>query len=70
MVILFKCPKETAKQRYLTRKLPGRLDDDEVMFEKRFTEFERKNPSIMDFFKWEADVEEVIPKTIIGYFYS
>jgi hypothetical protein len=37
------CPKEIAKQRYLTRNLKGREADDEVMFEKRYEEYMQEN---------------------------
>jgi adenylate kinase family enzyme len=44
---LFNCPKEIAKQRYLTRNLEGREADDEAMFEKRYKEYVEENEEIV-----------------------
>lgn len=46
LVLLFDCPKDIAKQRYLTRNLKGREADDEAMFEKRYEEYLRQNAEI------------------------
>ncbi len=37
--------------RYLTRKLDGRLDDDEEMFHRRYDEFMRLNPDVLDYYR-------------------
>lgn len=59
LVIFFQCPQEKARQRYLSRKLPGRLLDDEKMFAKRFEEFERENPDILHFYQVAGTLEVV-----------
>lgn len=59
LVISFNCPKETAKQRFLSRKLPDRLHDDDVMFEKRFAEFEREEGEILQYYRSQGRLEEV-----------
>lgn len=58
-MISFNCPKEIAKQRFLSRKLPDRLQDDDVMFEKRFAEFERENGEIVQYYRSQGTLEEV-----------
>ena len=45
--MFFTCPKEIAKQRYLTRNLEGREADDEAMFEKRYEEYVQENEGIV-----------------------
>ncbi|KAI9824975.1 MAG: hypothetical protein M1826_007227, partial [Phylliscum demangeonii] len=47
LVIHVQCPKEVARERYLSRHLPGRLEDDGAMFEQRYAEFERENAAIV-----------------------
>jgi len=47
LVLFFNCPKEIAKQRYLTRSLEGREADNEVMFEKRYEEYVQENKDIV-----------------------
>jgi len=47
LVLFFNCPKEIAKQRYLTRNLEGREADDEAMFEKRYKEYVQENEEIV-----------------------
>lgn len=59
LVISFNCPKETAKQRFLSRKLPDRLHDDDAMFEKRFAEFEREEGEIVQYYRSQGQLEEV-----------
>jgi adenylate kinase family enzyme len=49
--LFLSCDKEIAKQRFLTRKLPGRLDDDVDMFERRYREFELLNKEIMAYYQ-------------------
>ena len=63
LVISICCPKETAKQGYLSRKLPDRLDDDAQMFEKRFDEFDVNNPAIVDYYRAAGTLEEVFETT-------
>lgn len=47
LVLFFNCPKEIARQRYLTRNLEGRETDDEAMFEKRYQEYVKQNGAII-----------------------
>ncbi|KFY26710.1 hypothetical protein V493_03911 [Pseudogymnoascus sp. VKM F-4281 (FW-2241)] len=47
LVLFFNCPKEVAKQRYLTRNLEGRETDDEAVFEKRYEEYVQENGVII-----------------------
>ncbi|OBT71263.1 hypothetical protein VF21_09929 [Pseudogymnoascus sp. 05NY08] len=47
LVLFFNCPKEVARQRYLTRNLEGRETDDEAMFEKRYQEYVKENGAII-----------------------
>ncbi|KFY03038.1 hypothetical protein V490_00332 [Pseudogymnoascus sp. VKM F-3557] len=47
LVLFFNCPKEVARQRYLTRNLEGRETDDEAMFEKRYQEYVQENEPII-----------------------
>lgn len=58
-MISFNCPKETAKQRFLSRKLPDRLHDDDMMFERRFAEFEREEGEIVQYYRSQGKLEEV-----------
>ncbi|KAF5876305.1 putative ump-cmp kinase protein [Botrytis fragariae] len=51
LVLYFCCGKEIALHRYLTRKLEGRLDDNEEIFHRRYEEFERLNPAIVDYYR-------------------
>ncbi|KAN0098375.1 P-loop containing nucleoside triphosphate hydrolase protein [Hyaloscypha variabilis] len=47
LVLFFNCPKEIAKQRYLTRKLEGREADDEAKFEKRYDKYLQDNTDLV-----------------------
>lgn len=51
LVLFFDCEKSIAKERYLTRKLKGRLDDNKEIFHRRYNEFERLNPVILDYYR-------------------
>lgn len=51
LVLFFNCPKQIAKQRYLTRKLKGRESDDETLFEKRYEEYVRENEDIVCYYR-------------------
>jgi adenylate kinase family enzyme len=46
LALLFNCPKEIAKKRFLTRNVEGRQTDDATLFERRYGEFERENQGI------------------------
>lgn len=59
LVVSFNYPKETAKQRYLSRKLSDRQHDDDVRFEKRFAEFEREEGEIVQYYRSQGKLEEV-----------
>lgn len=58
-MVSFNCPKETAKQRFLSRKLPDRLHDDDAIFEKRFAKFEREEGVIVQYYRSQGKLEEV-----------
>lgn len=51
--MLCDCPRNTLKERYLSRKLPGRLEDDKALFDKRYSEYERLNPEVVEYFRSE-----------------
>ena len=53
------CPENIAKERYLTRKLPGRLEDDEALFDKRYGEYKKLNPEVAEYFRREGMMLEV-----------
>jgi adenylate kinase family enzyme len=46
--LFFDCDKETAAQRFESRQLPGRLDDDVEMFERRHAEYAVLNRKVME----------------------
>ncbi|MCJ1286341.1 cytidine monophosphate (UMP-CMP) kinase 1, cytosolic [Xylographa opegraphella] len=46
LVIHVQCPRDVALNRYLSRKLPGRLDDDEELFHRRYHHYLRHNDDI------------------------
>ncbi|PQE33421.1 uridylate kinase protein [Rutstroemia sp. NJR-2017a WRK4] len=51
LVLYFDCDRKIALHRYLTRKLEGRLNDNEEIFHRRHEEFERLNPAILDYYR-------------------
>lgn len=51
LVLYLECGKAIAKARYLSRKVEGRLDDDEAMFEKRYGEYVKSNRDILAYFR-------------------
>jgi adenylate kinase family enzyme len=53
------CPEKIVKERYLARKLPGRLEDDEALFDKRYKEYKELNPEVVEYFKREGMLLEV-----------
>ena len=59
LVIFIQCPRETARQRFLSRRLPDRVDDDATLFEKRFDEFDKMNPTIVNHYRAGGILEEV-----------
>lgn len=59
LVIFVQCPKKTAQQRFLNRRLPDRHNDNEMMFKKRFDEFEEKNPPIVSHYYSAGKLLEV-----------
>lgn len=55
------CPKDIARERVLSRQITGRADTDtEDVFEKRFSEFQLKNPSIVAYFETEEKLVKVV----------
>lgn len=60
-VLLMDCPKDIARERVLSRQITGRADTDtEDVFEKRFSEFQLKNPSIVAYFETEDKLVKVV----------
>ena len=53
------CPEKIAKERYLTRRLPGRLEDDEALFDRRYKEYQELNPEVLEYFRREGKLFEV-----------
>ncbi len=51
LVLFFDCKESIAADRYLTRKLDGRLDDNEEMFYRRYEEFQRLNADVLDYYR-------------------
>ncbi|KAH5488612.1 hypothetical protein HBI52_232980 [Parastagonospora nodorum] len=59
MVLFFNCPEQVAMNRFLTRKLAGREKDDGEMFTKRFQEFDKLNPDIVEHYRKRGLLLEV-----------
>jgi UMP-CMP kinase len=59
IVVFCDCPEKIAKERYLTRKLPGRLEDDEALFDRRYQEYKELNPEVVEYFRREGKLLEV-----------
>ena len=59
IVVFCDCPEKIAKERYLTRKLPGRLEDDEALFDKRYTEYKELNSEVVEYLRREGKLLEV-----------
>ncbi|KAK2745550.1 cytidine monophosphate (UMP-CMP) kinase 1, cytosolic [Myotisia sp. PD_48] len=53
LAVFCDCPKAMVKMRYINRKLPGRLEDDEALFNARYREYEELNPAVIDYFRNE-----------------
>lgn len=59
LVLFVSCDKEIAKERFQTRKLPGRLDDDVELFEKRNAEFEMLNEEVVAYYQTKGILVQV-----------
>ncbi|KAF2789849.1 P-loop containing nucleoside triphosphate hydrolase protein [Melanomma pulvis-pyrius CBS 109.77] len=59
LVLFFDCPEQIAEKRFLTRMLTGREADDEQTFRKRYQEFSRLNPSIVEHYRTRGIVLEI-----------
>jgi adenylate kinase family enzyme len=59
IVVFCDCPEKIVKERYLTRKLPGRLEDDEALFDRRYKEYKELNPEVVEYFRREGKLLEV-----------
>jgi adenylate kinase family enzyme len=57
--VSFDCPEKVIKKRYITRKLPGRLEDDEALFDRRYKEYKGLNPEVAEYFRREGKLLEV-----------
>lgn len=53
IVVSCDCPRNTLEERYLNRKLPGRLEDDKALFDERYREHERLGPEVVEYFRCE-----------------
>lgn len=62
MVLFFNCPREIARDRVLSRNDPTRSLDTPEVFDKRYAEFERENPAILEHFA-KAGKEVVVVDT-------
>ncbi|PGH17527.1 hypothetical protein AJ79_01127 [Helicocarpus griseus UAMH5409] len=51
LCIVLHCPEDAAKERFLGRPIPDRSDRKAEMFEKRFDEFAKKQPAILDHYR-------------------
>ncbi|KAG9194912.1 UMP-CMP kinase [Alternaria panax] len=60
LVLFFNCREEVAKNRFLTRKLPGRERDDAVIFQKRYDEFAMENSKILKMYQERDLLVEVM----------
>lgn len=60
LVLFFSCPEQIALDRFLTRRLAGRETDDHAMFTKRFQEFEKLNPEIVEHYRAQGILLEVV----------
>ncbi|PVH68120.1 P-loop containing nucleoside triphosphate hydrolase protein, partial [Cadophora sp. DSE1049] len=49
LVLFFDCNETVARERYLTRKLEGRLSDNE-RFQRRYDEFTRLNHAVLEYY--------------------
>lgn len=59
LVLFFHCPEEIAEQRFLTRNLLGRETDDRKTFRKRYQEFTKLNPVIVEAYQRRGILLEV-----------
>ena len=53
LAICLDCPEDKLLERYLrrARALPGQAPDDEARFERRLAEFQKENPTILNYFR-------------------
>ncbi|KAI1977330.1 hypothetical protein LOZ51_006224 [Ophidiomyces ophidiicola] len=63
LAIYLNCPKDEAKRRYLSRNLPGRIEDTTDMFEKRYAEYDKNNTPILERYRQTGILEEVDSST-------
>ena len=54
LVIMFDCPKDACRERFLNRNYEDRAMDDAEMFEFRYEEFKTNNPGILQEFEKSA----------------
>ncbi|KUJ14254.1 uncharacterized protein LY89DRAFT_589561, partial [Mollisia scopiformis] len=50
LVLFFNCNESVARDRYLTRKLEGRLTDNNEMFQRRYNEFTLLNRAVLEYY--------------------
>lgn len=63
LVIYLSCPRDEAKRRYLSRKIPGRVEDTDEMFEKRYSDYQVKIVQIGGRYR-EANILEEVRSTM------
>ncbi|PYI02591.1 P-loop containing nucleoside triphosphate hydrolase protein [Aspergillus sclerotiicarbonarius CBS 121057] len=58
LVLFFNCPGKIAKERFLTRKISGRVDDGET-FDKRYRQYVEENARIVEYYRNRGLLVEV-----------
>ncbi|MCJ1390121.1 cytidine monophosphate (UMP-CMP) kinase 1, cytosolic [Xylographa bjoerkii] len=53
------CPRDLAFDRYMNRKIPGRLEDDEKLFNRRYHHYLRHNDEILVYYRADNTLVEV-----------
>ncbi|OAL46253.1 P-loop containing nucleoside triphosphate hydrolase protein [Pyrenochaeta sp. DS3sAY3a] len=59
LVLLFDCDGDEAKTRFTTRQIPGREGDDSTVFDRRYAEYCRNNPEIVEHYRSKGILVEV-----------
>jgi adenylate kinase family enzyme len=58
-VLLFNCNEDEAGTRFATRQIPGRDGDDSTLFDRRYLEYCRNNPEIVEYYRNKGILIEV-----------
>ena len=59
LIIHLQCPKDLALARYMNRRIPGRLEDDEELFHRRYDHFLQHNDEILAHYRALDNLVEV-----------